>query len=337
MPFTKHKPGTDYVNDPMRQGYLSGLLGEGKLRIPLPEMTAPLKKLALPLAGTALGSTAYELKYINHSVVMHASRGLAIFSAASLSGSPRYKDLMRKNYCNDPWTPDPRIPEDKQIPQEYYAGNNFDLGHLSRCEDLEYGPSREDAIRSAVDTFHLTNSTPQHSNLNRSNLAGIWGRIEEHILEKSVIADHFAAQVFNGPVLEENDPILAGSDEKFAHIRYPLQYWKVLVAIDSGGKLYATAFLLSQAAVISQHGLRSPARGPGPFHFEGISDIKLIQVPVSRIEQLTRLRFHAATRRPLSRFDPLSTAAAALPGRRGAADAPGSRIIQSLDDILLPH
>lgn len=336
MPFTKHKPGTDYVNDPMRQGYLSGLLGEGVLRIPLPVMTASLKKFALPLIGSTPGAAAYELKYINHSVVMHASRGLAIFSAASLSGSPRYKDLMRKNYCNDPWTPDPRIPEDKQIPQDYYAGNNFDLGHLSRCEDLEYGPSRENAIRSAVDTFHLTNSTPQHSHFNRSNLAGIWGRIEEHILEKSVIADRFAAQVFNGPVLDDHDPILAGVDEKFAHVRYPLQYWKVLVAIDSGGKLYATAFLLSQAAVISQHGLRSPTRGPGPFHFEGISDIKLIQVPVARIEQLTRLRFYAATRRPLSRFDPLATPAVAMPRHRGASHVPEPRIIRSLDDILLP-
>jgi endonuclease G len=99
---------------------------------------------------------------------------------------------------------------------------------------------------------------------------------------------NFRVNVFSGPVL-------ADDDEPFKGVQLPRQFWKVVVMVkDNGGAgvLSATAYLLSQKSLIE--GLEVE---PTKFSYGAY---RTYQVPVRRIEQLTRLSFGR-----LRDFDPL--------------------------------
>lgn len=288
-----------------RKGFLPDLLGTGAKRINLPTLGPDLIAAAAKLLPPA-SPGKYELDYHNLTIVMHEKRRLALYSAASVRGDQRYA-LERKNYANESdWRRDPRIPAKAQLENFFYKGNRFDRGHLSRNEDLEHGPSPKEAMQSALDTFHYTNIAPQHDAFNRNNVRGgddargleisLWGDLEKHILEKSIFTNKFAAQIISGPILDEGDPI----NPAFPEIPYPVRFWKVVAALDSDEKLFATAFLLDQSAVIDQLGLDEAAP---------IGAFKTYQVKISEIERLTGLTFTSGPKSSpasLSLVDPLA-------------------------------
>ncbi len=267
-----------------RKGYDPDFIGGGSpsFRIALPVLSPALSQEATKL----IGSNDYELKYHNYSVVMHRKRRFAIYSAANVSFADRYA----MNRPGDVWRIDPRIPREAQVGESYYTSNNFDRGHLTRREDLEYGSTPRFALASAGDTNHFTNCTPQHRRFNQNRQ--IWQGIEFHVLEDSVLNGNFNAQIITGPVFDDSDP-------DYRNIQYPQQYWKIVAAKNSAGKLFATAFLASQKEVINQFGVEPAAALPvGPF--------KNFQVKISEIERLTGLKFvYGAKKTSLSRRDPL--------------------------------
>ncbi|HYJ03963.1 MAG TPA: DNA/RNA non-specific endonuclease [Chthoniobacterales bacterium] len=311
-----------------RQGFVQDLLGNGAkhLNLPIlgPDLVAAAAKLLPPAAPDE-----YELRYHNVTIVMHKKRRLAIYSAASVRGDQRY-ELDRTNYADESaWRRDPRIPAKAQLENFYYKGNRFDRGHLSRNEDLEFGSSPTEAIQSALDTFHYTNIAPQHDAFNRSNIhkgddrrgldIALWGQLEKHILEQSIFADEFAAQIFSGPILDEGDPIM----DTHPDIPYPVRFWKVLAALDSETKkLFATAFLLDQSDVIGRFGLDEAAP---------IGAFKTYQVPIAEIERLTGLAFTSGVEKKvsLSKVDPLESRA--VRRRRGRSNRGGFDESTSLD------
>lgn len=274
-----------------RGGYRPGFLGNGKNVIPLPVMDANLLAEAAPLISAAKGKTDYTpkkvgdclLNYNNYSLVMHKRRKLAIFSAASVSFGDRY-ELARPR---DVWRRDPRILPEYQIEGWYYARNQFDRGHLTRREDLEYGGSVKEALASAADTCHWTNCTPQHAKFNQNK--EIWQGIERYILEESIKHDNFNAQIITGPVLEEGDP-------EYNDIAYPLQFWKVVAALDPNGNLFATAYLASQEDVIGQYGIEE-ALPLGAY--------KTFQTTIDEVERITGLHFLGGANTALNKYDPL--------------------------------
>jgi endonuclease G len=262
----------DYAN---RAGYDPAFLagaGAGFV-VPLPVLGADLERDAEPL----LDSDEYELRYDGYSVVMHAERRLAIYTAANVDGGHRFA-LGRPA---DEWRYDPRISRAVQLGNFYYQNNKFDRGHLTRREDMEYGASPRAAVARAADTLHWTNCTPQHSGFNQSK--ELWQGLERHILEDSLEAEVFAAQVFTGPILDEGDPTW----DRFPDIQYPNRFWKVATAVTSSGRLFAAGFILDQSEVIAQQGIEAAVEVPfGAF--------KTFQVPISEIEQLTDLTFPCA-------------------------------------------
>lgn len=310
-----------------RTGFDPGFL-DGGWSVPLPTLSPALRAAAAPLIppeGTPENAPKeVVLAYRNFSVVMHAERRFAIFSAANVDYEGRY-DLARPS---DTWRTDPRIAAKHQVENWYYAGNRFDRGHLTRREDLEFGPTRLDALRSAADTCHWTNCVPQHEGFNQSK--ALWQGIERYILESNIfVMDRkLRAQIITGPVLDEGDPTHKG-------IRYPLQFWKVVAALDDTGDLFATAYLASQREVVAQRGIEA-----APFGAFGT-----FQVPVAEIERLTTLSFTAVGPEgeiSLSAKDPL----AKRPPRRGtaalrAAESTfgalpnGYRPLDTVDDIAL--
>lgn len=304
-----------------RQGFQDNFLGNGAARVHLPQMSQPLKALATKVVKPTAANDCV-LHYHNFSNVMHVKRRFAIYSAANVSFAQRY-DMSRPA---DVWRRDPRIPIEAQIENWYYASNNFDRGHLTRREDLEFGATPQDALASAADTCHWSNCTPQHSQFNQNK--EIWQGIERHLLENAIVKGHFNAQVFTGPVFDEGDP-------EYRDIQYPQQYWKVVAALDTNGKLFATAYVLSQVDVIDQFGIEAEKVPFSPY--------KTYQVKIREVERLTDLTFHSGTdnnKVSLRDADPLDRAPSPGTRRRvrrtesmvvGAAS--GYVEIADLDDI----
>lgn len=274
-----------------RKGFHDNFLGNS-LHVQQPTMNAALQAEAAPLLKPTKDNK-HVLNYHNYSVVMHAERRFAIYSAANIDFDNRFK-LGRPK---DNWRTDPRILAKHQITDFYYEGNRFDRGHLTRYEDLEFGASRQGAMISAADTCHWTNCTPQHDKFNRTR--EWWQGLEQHLLEESIERKEFKAQVFTGPILREDDPVY----KPLPDIQYPVRFWKVAVAATGDGKgLFAAAFLMDQSAVIAKYGLAEAAEAP----FETY----LYQVPVTEIERLTGLTFTwgAGGKKSLRDVDPLNDA-----------------------------
>ena len=305
-----------------RAGFDADFLETGAKRVSLPKMSASLAAEAVPLL-TAIGANKNVLHYHNYSLVMHATRRFAIYSAANI----RFDQRFDMNRPPDVWRRDPRILDKYQIQNFYYASNQFDRGRLTRREDLEFGKTAKIALSSAADTCHWTNCTPQHAKFNQNR--EIWQGIERHILEDTVLTGDLSAQVITGPVLDEGDP-------EYKDIQYPVQYWKVVAAINDSGGLSATAYIASQEDVIRQFGIEA-VDVFGPF--------KTFQVKIEEIERLTGLTFHcgAGDNKSLRDFDPFATSSRGRRrGRRGvspseaavALGGTGYYEIRELEDIV---
>lgn len=289
------------------------------MEIRLPEPDASLAQLLAP----RIDGTGHVLNYQNYSLAMHAERRMAVYSAANVDFSRRYA-LSRPA---DVWRFDPRIAQKHQLGNWYYAKNNFDRGHLTRREDLEFGETPQEALISAADTCHWTNCTPQHGRFNQSK--ELWQAIERYILEESIFSNKVRAQVITGPIFDEGDPT-------YKDIQYPLQYWKVVAAPRVNGALFATAYIASQEAVIAQYGIEATDAPFGAF--------KTFQTTIAEIERLTGLAFrYGPDGAPLSDCDPLAQPDARRRARRRTAAAtesfapslPGeAHEIRSLSDIV---
>lgn len=237
----------DYTN---RRGFDSGFLS-----VPLP----------LPLCAGAIADVAsVELRYHHFSVVMNCKRALALFTAVNIDGRQTHP-LPREN---DRWILDPRLPANEQTGEAVYRNNALDRGHLVRRLDPVWGPNAQSAND---DTFHFTNSTPQHHEFNAGKT--LWLGLEEYVLENADKAD-LAISVVAGPVLAPDDPQYRG-------VALPRQFWKVVAMVKDDGKLSVTGYLLSQAALLDEFTEREESFSYGAY--------RTFQVPVRRIAKLTGL------------------------------------------------
>jgi endonuclease G len=214
---------------------------------------------------------------------------LCFCAAVNIDGT-QAKPLPRKGKA-DAWSLDPRIDKTMQCGKTVYKGKKvkrgrktvtygLDLGHMVRRLDPVWGKSYKLAND---DTFHFTNACPQHKDLNRK----VWGKLEKYILEQHVLKEGDdnvpKVTVFTGPVLKAGDPPYRG-------VQLPQEYWKVAVMIDPDtGKLHATAYLLSQADMVTG------------FEF-AFGEFETYQISVARLERLTNLDFGS-----LRDFDPMAT------------------------------
>jgi len=264
-----------------RKGFNSEFLGQ---RIPMPVES---KKIAEDVANLKDGR-GIELKYSNFSVIMSKSRNLAIVTGVNIDGSmsenlPRDRDI---------WYFDPRIGKEHQYGPELYANNDLDRGHLVRRLDPVWGPL---AKMANEDTFHFTNCSPQHKNLNQKT----WVDLENYILSNADLYD-LKVNVFTGPIFRSDDVIYRN---KF---QIPAEFWKVVSMIKKDNEMSATAYIQTQKNLIVDL----------EFAF---GEYKTYQISVSQIERLTDLNFGS-----LRSFDPL----AELEGEI-------ARIIKSPNDLVL--
>ena len=188
-----------------------------------------------------------------------------------------------------------------------YASNRLDRGHIARRQDLVWGPP-EEAARANRDSFYFTNIAPQHEAYNQSGLNGLWGLLENAILEE-VEVEQLRVSVLGGPVFRDDDPVYRGT-------AIPRDFWKIVAYVEAGA-LKAKAFLLTQEDLLN----RIEALGLEPF--------RLYQLPIAELESRTGLDFG-----DLKAADDRAEPARPRRGRRGVAESvPRVTLIESLADI----
>jgi len=235
--------------------------------VPLPRCVGRTAGDEAPLKSR----TGHVLRYNNFSVVMSASRRIALYTACNIDGQAS-KKIKRDS---DAWFYDDRIDRAHQTGDELYRDNELDRGHLVRREDPVWGAF---ATLANDDTFHFTNCSPQHSGMNQKT----WLGLEDYILGNARV-HNLRMCVFTGPVLRADDMDYRG-------VKLPKEYWKV-VAFRTDDRPSATAYMVSQGKLIADL----------EFVF---GRYKTYQVAIAEIEALAGLDFGE-----LSRFDGLSSEA----------------------------
>lgn len=279
----------DQSNYAKRPGYDENFLGDGALKVPLPVLPPKLKLLAVK--KTAKDTAPYVLAYYNYSLVMHAKRRLAFYSAVNINGPLRRSTGKREG---DTWYLDPRIPAKYQVGGDFYKAvkigvasdeneaarvSVFDRGHLVRRLDATWGPTEAIAKRNGDDTFHFTNCSPQHYQFNQG--ATLWAGIEDYVLSHVENAQAKAC-VINGPVFRDDDAVAGG-------VKIPRQFFKIAV-FAKGDKLAAAGFVLSQADLLKRDMVADKTRAE---ELRPLSDdaAEAFQVKIAKIAQLTGLNF----------------------------------------------
>jgi endonuclease G, mitochondrial len=217
-----------------------------------------------------------QLDYTHFSLALSTSRRLARWVAWNLDGEA-YDHADEIGREDVDFKPDPRISSDWQTLDEVYAGNDLDRGHLARRSDLLWGPL-EEARAANEDSFFFTNITPQMAGFNQSGAGGLWGLLENSLLEQTTLQRR-RVTALAGPVLHPDDPA-------YRDTQVPLDFWKVLVYLVED-QLRVRGFVLTQ----NLDGLERRAPGPVALEELDLADFDVYAVPLDDLQQRTTLTF----------------------------------------------
>ncbi len=206
--------------------------------------------------------------YTHFSLAMSASRRLARWVAWNIDGLTLFPgDSIPRA---DDFRLDPRLPDEAQTGEDVYAGNDLDRGHLARRSDLLWGTLDEARVANE-DSFFFTNIAPQMNDFNQSGLDGVWGLLENAVLEEAGLQRR-RLTLFGGPVLTEADVV-------YRDVLIPGAFWKVVVYV-LDGTFSARCFVLAQEV--------DPLRLAG-----SLDDFATYEVSLTDLEELVSLRFDA--------------------------------------------
>jgi len=206
--------------------------------------------------------------YTHFSLSMSPERRLARWVAWNIDGLTLFpSDSIPRS---DDFRLDPRLPEDAQTGEDVYAGNDLDRGHLARRSDLLWG-GRDEALAANHDSFFFTNIAPQMNDFNQSGLDGVWGLLEDAVLEQANL-ERRRLTLMGGPVLTDADVVYRG-------VLIPGAFWKVVVYV-LDGTFSARCFVLAQEV--------DPLRLAG-----NLDDFATCEVSLADLEALVSLRFDA--------------------------------------------
>lgn len=258
-----------------RKGYQSDFLG---IDLSLPEITAEALKYGsiTPVQGTLDNI----LRYQHFSIIHNSKRKIAFVTAVNIDGNT-WKNITRGV---DKWYYDSRIPLDVQLGEEMYSNEPspdgskkgwFDRGHLVRRQDPDWG-SNDEALLADEDSFHWSNCSPQYWYFNQRQ--ELWQGLENYILYNTD-KDDVKASVFSGPVFDANDEVHRG-------VQIPQFFFKIVAVTDSNGKLYGSAYVVSQKKWAKDI----------PFEVLPVEDFNHFQTTIAKVEEMTGLRFPDALR-----------------------------------------
>ncbi|WP_439480611.1 DNA/RNA non-specific endonuclease [Chryseobacterium aquaticum] len=224
------------------------------------------------------------IKYINYSLQLSATHKFPFYTATNINGL-LFKKVPRK----DNWRNDERV-EGYQWGKELYSApkSNFDRGHMTKREDVQWGETIGIALNAADSTFYYTNAVPQHKDLNRD----IWRSLEDYILHTETKQNELRVCVFTGPVLSRSNPyFVTPIDDKQIHI--PSLFWKVVIFQKEDGNLYRVGFMMSQNKLLSKNAIIEELESDNEL-FMQFDDADTYQVNISLIEDITGLEIPKA-------------------------------------------
>ena len=281
-----------------RAGFDPDFLG---LSAPMPGMSLSIKRDAVNFGR------AQTIPYTHFSVCLSAKRRLARFVAWNIDGA-RKVQLGRHGFRLDP-----RIDANVQWDNSLYHRNKLDRGHIARRADLAWGPVPE-ARQANKDSFYFTNIAPQHERYNQSSRGGVWGRLENLILEEAASLD-IRVSVIAGPIFRDDDPEYRGA-------LIPRDFWKLIAYRSHDDELTAACFLLSQNDLLSD------------IETIDFDPFRLFQISVEELSERSALDFgvyeDADITRRAERLSPLSTENLA-----GASISHKVREISTIEDIAI--
>lgn len=287
-------------------GYAPDFLGAA---VPMPVIKASPRfggPLAVPADRRSHPDDAHELRYPNYSVIMNAARRTAYVAAVNVDYAAPFREGRPRS---EDWWLDGRIPDEAQLDNSYYEGNDYDRGHLAMRADCAWGMTRESAVRGNLASFHWTNCALQHKLFNQASGRRLWGDLENHIAAQGR-GQRIRLSVFNGPAF-------AADDRPMRDAQVPAQFWKIVVWQDAAdARPGAVGFVLDQSGLIQD--MPSEAIDPGAFSIrqKAIADIDaLLDLDLSGLAAFDRFRV--------------------TEGTEAAAGDPASVLIRSLDDMVL--
>lgn len=284
--FTPFKCLQIMPNDDSFNGYDPDFLkGNGiRSKVQLPRLAETRKPDIAPVEGAVDG----VLHYRNYSVLLSAFRRFPYFTASNIDGS-----LFQAAQRATTWKKDGRAKQFQWGTELYSAEkSDFDKGHMTKREDVQWGETQQLAQAAADSTFYYTNAVPQHKDLNQK----IWKKLEDYVLHTETKTNHLRICVFTGPVLSNGDPIFV-TPVNGETVPIPVVFWKVIIFPKSDGKLYRAGFMMSQKQLLIEQGIVQPIRRIAlvPSLFNQFDDAETYQVNISLIEQLSGLKFQKAT------------------------------------------
>lgn len=274
------------LNEKLYKGYNSNFLSQEAevLTVAVPQLNSE----QLEDVVTTIDLLQPLLHYINYSIQLSATHKFPFFTAANIDGK-----LFKKAPRKDNWRKDPRINTDEQWGEELYraAKSDFDKGHLTKREDVQWGETIALARSAADTTFFYTNAVPQHPGLNQD----IWLSLEDYILHKETVNRGLRVCVFSGPVLSNSNPFFV-TRVLGDTIQLPILFWKVVVYPKADGKLYRVGFMMSQNRLFIDSGIVKglALKFAEENLFMQFDDAATYQVNISLIESLTGLTMPAA-------------------------------------------
>lgn len=224
------------------------------------------------------------IHYINYSVLMSTERKFAYYSAANIDGDA-FQKVPRKDY----WRKDKRL-TNALLGQELYTAANadFDRGHLTKREDVQWGATLAAALKAADSTFYFPNAVPQHKDLNRD----VWRSLEDYILHTEITKKKLRISVITGPVLRNNDPEFE-TPINGQYVQLPLHFWKVVYFQKADNKTYRVGFLMSHHSLLKASGIITDLESESLDDrlFLDFKKAGTYQVNISLIENITNLQF----------------------------------------------
>jgi len=212
-------------------------------------------KLVLPILGAILAFYLYEMKIARPNATYMGVPQSTSFSLNTFTRVFRNSNFMigYSDYRGNPlWVSYLLTPVAKdakrlkrpssfykdwrnitQIEHSDYTHSGYDRGHMAP----NYAISRLYGKSSQIDTFDMTNITPQRPNLNRK----LWQRLEE--AEVSEFTKYFdKVWVFTGPIFDENKETLKHSK----YVEIPDAFFKIYVGITENKPAKTLAFIMPQ-------------------------------------------------------------------------------------------
>lgn len=200
--------------------------------------TIPLPRLS-PTQQASAFDGGRPVDYRNYSVVLDATRRVALFSAANLDRQ-KLRVLRR---VSEAMQPDPRVGLNQQLSPEWFERDGLVSGRLVTRQEIAWGDyfSKDDE-QAAREVGVLLDVYPNVTVRRDAFPRNAWT-----LLERWVFTDHNKSAskvtIFSGPVLRRDDPTVDG-------VQVPQQYWKIAVSLPllGGSHLVVDAFLMSETS-----------------------------------------------------------------------------------------